>query len=233
MEFYFILCKPGIPENIGATARALLNMGFGNLRLVNPCDHLQDRARWMACSAEMLLEKAEVFNGLKEAVADMDLVVGTTARKRKRRVRYHDPAGVHEILASKRDSVAKVGVVFGPETAGLSAAELSRCDLVSSIPTSDECPSLNLAQAVLLYAHELSPLVLGREKRGRGQRASLNRVFLGKAEQFLVDLGVDRAKPVFARILDRLSSLSDEDIKLAHFIRRRMTAVLRSGERQK
>ena len=82
MLIHFILVEPGLPENVGAAARALKTMGFHSLRLVNPCDHLQDRARWVAHGSTDILENARVFTSLEDAVADVDMIVGTSAKSR-------------------------------------------------------------------------------------------------------------------------------------------------------
>ncbi len=84
MKICIILNHPTTPENIGAAARALKTMGFSDLRLVDPCDHLSDRAHWLAHGSEDILESAQVFNSITAAISDIDFLIGTSAKKRPR-----------------------------------------------------------------------------------------------------------------------------------------------------
>ena len=85
---FFTLVEPQEPGNIGASARALKNMGFRNMLLVNPGDFLTDEAKNRACSAKDILENAVVFPDLSEAVKDKHLIVGTSRRRGKNRGRF-------------------------------------------------------------------------------------------------------------------------------------------------
>lgn len=233
MDLHFILCRPGIPENIGAAARALAAMGFKHLRLVRPCKHLQLRSRSMACGALDLLEQAQVFSSLEEAAADMDLVIGTTARVRRGRYRYYSPVQLRDHLGSKEKSLGRVAILFGTETSGLSAAELELCHLISSIPTAEAQVSLNLAQAVMIYAYQLSSLstLPGKRRAEKRKRGSDQEVFWQKLEQLLEVLEVDPAKPVYGRLKERLSLLPDDDIRLSHFLRKKILAKIKGRSR--
>ena len=71
MNIYFILVEPAVPGNIGAAARAIKTMGYSNMRLVNPCDHLSIEAKMLAHASGEILEEAELFSGLEEAIADI------------------------------------------------------------------------------------------------------------------------------------------------------------------
>jgi len=86
---HFILVEPSLPENICASARALKTMGFFRLRLVKPVDYLCDRAKWVAHGSVDILETAKVFPSLKQAVQEIDFVVGTTVRKRTFKQNYY------------------------------------------------------------------------------------------------------------------------------------------------
>ena len=228
MEVRFILCKPGIAENIGAAARALLSMGFDDLCLVKPCKHLTLGARSMACGAVSLLEKARVFSSLSEAAEDIDLLIGTTAKIRRGRYQYYVPAKLKELLRTKSNSIAKVAIVFGAETAGLSTAELSLCHIVSSIPSGDQQPSLNLAQAVMIYSYELSSFGSAMPRRCTRQLSlsTSQPVFQSKIQELLDLLQVNPRKPVYRRILERISSFSDEDMRMAHYLRKKVLAKI-------
>lgn len=148
-----ILVEPLHPGNIGAAARAMKNMGFRRLRLVNPTDPFSPEARRMASGALDVLESAEVFQSLAEALADLHVTAGLTARTGKGRIRKLDPQGlVRHLRAYPPES--RLGIVFGREDRGLSNEELDLCNLLVTIPTSPEHPSLNVAQAVLVVCYE-------------------------------------------------------------------------------
>ncbi len=152
-----ILVEPSLAVNVGAVARAMKNMGFSELRIVYPeggSEHLCDPARRMSAGSEDILEKAQVFPSLGEALADMQLVAGCTARQGKGRSPLLDPRGLRE-HAARHGPETRFAVVFGREDRGLTNSELDLCHLVVTVPTSPEHPSLNLAQAVLLICYEL------------------------------------------------------------------------------
>mgnify|MGYP000014695403 FL=1 len=148
-----ILVEPLHPGNIGAAARAMKNMGFRRLRLVNLTDPFSPAARRMASGALDVLESAEVFPSLAEAVADLHVTAGLTARTGKGRIRRLDPQGLVRHLHTYPPE-ARLGIVFGREDRGLTNEELDLCNLLVTIPTSPEHPSLNVAQAVLVVCYE-------------------------------------------------------------------------------
>ena len=157
LSTFIILVEPSLPVNIGAVARAMKNMGFSHLRLVCPADdegHLSDPARRMSAGSEEILEAARVSTSLREAVGDLQLVVGCTARKGKGRHPLLTPGHLPGILG-KYHPDTRMGIVFGREDRGLTNPELDLCNLLLTIPTAPEHHSLNLAQAVLLVCYEL------------------------------------------------------------------------------
>jgi TrmH family RNA methyltransferase len=155
----FVLVEPEHPGNVGSSARALLNMGFAHLVVVDPVgsgwvDH--DQARAMACAAKRILHSARVVSSADDALSSSHRIIGTTRRHRDER--GPDPVPIEQLSGSLIRSVAAgetVSILFGPEDRGLSAADLARCHELVTIPTAPESPSLNLAQAVLLVAYEL------------------------------------------------------------------------------
>jgi len=150
----FVLVEPREPGNIGASARAIKNMGFGRLCLVNPAP-LNDEAKWFARNALDVLETAPVSQTLQEAMSDKAIVVGTTRRKGKKRgVIYPVGQGVQKLRALAAEN--KIAILFGREDRGLFNEEVEECGFLLSIPANSEHPSLNLAQAVLIVAYELS-----------------------------------------------------------------------------
>jgi TrmH family RNA methyltransferase len=153
-NIYFILVEPQTPGNIGASARALKTMGFKNLLLVNPCEINSSEARWMAHASEDILEKAVLHANLEEALSDKHFVAAATQRERSSHLPYFNPRQLAERIISISTS-HKIAIVFGRETSGLTNDELSLCHAVTTIPAHTRHPSLNLAQAVMLYTYEL------------------------------------------------------------------------------
>jgi TrmH family RNA methyltransferase len=152
----FVLVEPSDPRNIGAAARAIKNMGFSDLALVNPRRELTKEAVAMAHNAEDVLRAARTFQTLAEAVADCALVVGTTRRTgRKRGLLVPIEEGSARIVECASGG-GRVALLLGREHRGLFNHETEECGFVLSIPTSPEQPSLNLAQAAVLFAYELS-----------------------------------------------------------------------------
>lgn len=149
----FVLVEPKEAGNIGSSARAMKNMGFTNLCLINPCP-LTDEAKWMAWRSEDVIEKASLFKSLEEALKDKSLVVGTTRRRGSKRGAIVDIRdGVKRIYETAHKN--KVAILFGREDKGLFNEEVEKCGYLMTIPTSTLQPSINLSQAVLLVAYEL------------------------------------------------------------------------------
>ncbi|MDW7998021.1 MAG: RNA methyltransferase [Thermodesulfovibrio sp.] len=150
---HFVLVEPKESGNIGASARAIKNMGFTNLILVNPVP-LTDEAYWMAWASKDIIENAEFFEKLDDSIKDKALVVGTTRRRGSKRGAIIDVKdGVKRIYEVAQKN--KVAILFGREDKGLFNEEVEKCGYLITIPTSQLQPSLNLAQAVLIVAYEL------------------------------------------------------------------------------
>ncbi len=149
-----ILNEPRYPENIGASARCLKNMGFSKLRIVNPLNWNQKNILKMAThEASDIIYDSKIFNSLEEAVKDLHLLAGTTARIGRKRRPTHTPRTIATKLLSYSPDV-KVGVLFGSEKWGLGNKEIGLCDWIVTIPTSN-FSSLNLAQSVMILCYEI------------------------------------------------------------------------------
>jgi TrmH family RNA methyltransferase len=153
---HFLLIEPKEPGNIGSSARALKNMGFKNLSLVNPCK-INQETLWFACNATDIIDSITIYNSLDEAIKDKSIVVGTTRRVGKRRGLIRNVTDGVRII---RDNTIKnkVAILFGREDRGLLNEEVEKCGFLISIPTSADHPSLNLSHAVLIIAYELFKL---------------------------------------------------------------------------
>lgn len=150
-----ILVEPQNPGNIGMVCRAMANFGASDLRLVNPCAHLHPEARKFAVAANHLLGQARLFTDLAAAIADLPLTVATTRRTGRLRGELLDIAEVPG-LQSELPTGGRLGLVFGREDAGLTSEEVALCSRAATVATAAEVGSLNLAQAVLLFLHELA-----------------------------------------------------------------------------
>lgn len=150
----FILVEPREPGNIGAAARALANMGFRTLEMVNPVAFHTEEAKWMACQGYRVLEEARVHANVGDAIREKHLIVGTTRRiGRRRGLIVPLREGAPKIVAAARHN--RIGILFGPERTGLRNSEVDECGFLVTIPCDPDAPSLNLAQSVLLVAYEL------------------------------------------------------------------------------
>jgi len=223
MKVYFILVEPQLPENLGAVARALKTMGFQFLRLVNPCDHLGERAKWVAHGSAEILENAELFSSLDNALEDLDIIVGTTARNRAYKRCILNPAELLNVIQIKQKILSKVGIVFGAESSGLSNKALGKCDLVSTILMRSKYPSLNLAQAVMIYAYSISPLINDNSPQTTtvSDQTKMKKL-RGAVNGLLEKTGITKETNVHRRIMEKLSTMGDEDLRLLHFIIKRL-----------
>jgi len=149
-----VLVGTRYPENIGAAARAMLNMGFERLILVNPQNYDLARINKMAThAAAVVVEKLEVFDSLEDALADFNYVVGTTARLGGQRKVVGSPARLAQKLVPL-SAHNRIAILFGPEDRGLSNVDIRSCQTLVNIPTA-KFSSLNLAQAVMVVCYEL------------------------------------------------------------------------------
>jgi len=190
-------------------------MGFHHLRLIDPCDHLGDEARMLAHASHDILESAVLYDDFDSAVADLDLVVCTTAKRRSAKHDYHSSRSIREQLENKEEQLDKVGFLFGTEESGLPNSLILKSDLAMSIPMTGSYPSLNLAQAVMITAYELSPINnpvkpgTSLNKSGEGW-GTLKRQTI----QILNESGILEGTPLYHRIIERMATLSANDIPL-------------------
>jgi tRNA/rRNA methyltransferase len=149
-----VLVEPQIPENIGAAARAMNNMGISRLILVNPENCDLSRILKMATGTSIdIVEEMEVYDRLLDAVGPFQYVVGTTARIGAQRPALTNPRDLAENLVPiAQDNQA--AILFGPEDRGLSNEHLRYCHTITTIPTS-RFASLNLAHAVMIICYEI------------------------------------------------------------------------------
>jgi tRNA (cytidine32/uridine32-2'-O)-methyltransferase len=149
-----VLVDTSHPGNLGASARAMKNMGLESLVLVRPGSHPDPASAARASGAADVLARARVVATVDEAIGDCGLVLGTTARQRSAHWRELDArAGAAEITAAA--SSRPVAILFGGERNGLANEELERCEALIRIPVAADYGSLNLAQAVQIVCYEV------------------------------------------------------------------------------
>jgi TrmH family RNA methyltransferase len=161
-----VLSRTTEPMNIGATCRAMKTMGLKHLRLIDPINPKGRSSRALAHGAEDILQNAVVVDDVIEAVSDALVVTGTTARTRKLRKRaLLTPGELGDQIADHSLS-GKVVIMFGTERTGMTNDETDLCRYLSTVDTAPEQPSLNLAQAVMLFSWEIRQAMQRAESPG-------------------------------------------------------------------
>ena len=150
----FILVRPQMAENIGMAARAMMNCGIYDLRIVAPRELPTDEHALSASSgADVILKNAKVFNSLEEAVADLSYIFATTARTRHLAKKVVTTKALNTEFSNLDIPLSEMGILFGCERTGLENEELTMADALLTIPLNPEHTSLNLSQAVLLVGY--------------------------------------------------------------------------------
>ena len=149
-----ILVRPQLGQNIGKAARAMLNFGLTEMRLVAPRDGWPNPDAGPAASgADVVLERAGLFETVEAAIADCSTVFASTVRRRDLVLPVLNPAEMADALAV---SPARSAILFGPERSGLETEEVALANAIVTVPINPDFASLNLAQAVILLAYEWS-----------------------------------------------------------------------------
>jgi tRNA/rRNA methyltransferase len=208
-----LLVRPRYHENIGSVARAMKNMGLNRLTVVDGSSPLHRDAYKLASGAEDILERAEEFPTLREAISEMGYVVGMTSRAGKERSPQLAPKDVAQklISISEENSIA---LVFGSEKEGLTNEELSLCHLYVRIPSADSFPSLNLAQAVMVLCYELfqSSTTIQQEMGPLASSDHLERMFEHMERTLLAIEFLDAKQPErIMRVLRKVFGRSQMD----------------------
>ncbi len=230
-----ILVRPRFPENIGSVARAMRNMGLHRLSIVDGCSPLQMNAYKLASGAEAILERAEEYVTLEEALSEMGCVIGTTSREGRNRIPLIAPRDLSGRLFPLSET-SSIGLVFGPEKEGLTNEELALCHFLVKIPCSDDFSSLNLSQAVLILCYEF--FLLSGPVSDRSSPAApfehLQRMFL-HMEKTLVRIGFldpehpEKIATVLRRIFGR-SQLDEREVRILQGVWSRVDWHLDKGK---
>lgn len=160
-NIYFVLFKPQLPENIGFCARALKNFNFSNLSLVSPKINFPNK-KVLATSvgAKDVIKASKVYANLEDAIQNVNYVIGTSSRIRKRNYKYLTIKDLNKINFKK-----KIAFIFGPEASGLSNNELSYANYVIKLPTNKNFESLNLSHCVILFCYEIFKILNKKKVR--------------------------------------------------------------------
>jgi tRNA/rRNA methyltransferase len=217
-------------------ARAMKNMGLNRLILVDGCSPLHMNAYKLASGAEDILERAEEFPTLREAISEMGCVVGTTSRIGKGRSPLLTPKALLKRLIplSIKNSI---GLVFGSEKEGLTNEELALCHLYVRIPSSESFPSLNLAQAVMVLCYELfqSSMTIRKHSIQLAKAEQLERMF-ENMERTLLNIGFlevknpKRIMRVLRRLLGR-SEMEEREVQILQGIWSKMDWYIKKERR--
>jgi tRNA (cytidine32/uridine32-2'-O)-methyltransferase len=236
-----VLVEPSHPGNIGAAARAMKNMGIKHLYLIDPKRFPDNEAIYRASGADDIVENAVVVTKLADAIADCEVVFGTSTRDRvmpQPLINVKDAA--YKIIDEFEN--AKIAILFGPEKFGLSNEDLMHCHYHVRIPTVDGFSSLNLAAAVQVVAYELYITWIeaqkltykAQSKKNRGRMATIAEMegLYQHIEKAMTEINfLDPAKPRklmqrIRRLINR-SHIDRDDLDL---LRGMMTAVQKKAK---
>ena len=248
-----ILSRPQMGENIGAAARAMMNCGLSDLRLVAPRDGWPNAAALpMAAGGKAIIETTQVFDTVVAATADISFLAATSARRRDLPIRSLDPRGAAEMIVAHTPAAADIppdkmhngqsraALLFGPEASGLDNDEVVLADVLVTASLNPVYPSLNLAQGVLLmawewrmadlYAAGQSCDVLGCTTHRAGHASVAERdYFYNRLEMALDEGGFFTAPDMVAsvkrniRALFNRATLSKQEISTLHGILQALT----------
>jgi tRNA/rRNA methyltransferase len=231
-----ILVAPQMGENIGAAARAMWNFGLERMRIVNPRDGWPNpKAVAMASGAARVLDQVQVFDETADAVGDLNYVFATTARPRDLTKPVVTPERAMEQARALINEGQKVGVLFGPERAGLQNDDIVRANAIISVPVNPAFASLNLAQCVLLLASEwrrqgadVPPEVLELGKTRFANAIEVEKLYerfaarLDEAGFFWPDAKAESMRHSLRNMFSRMP-LTEPDIRMMHGVIRALT----------
>jgi len=151
-NIYFILVRPQMGENVGSVARAIKNFNIKHLRIVNPrCVWPNYKAIATSVGAKDILQSTKIYNSIEKSIGDLDLIFASTSRIRKVNKNIISIFDLNKKIKKK----TKIGILFGPESSGLSNDEINYADYLVKIPTNKKFSSLNLSHSSIIFCYEL------------------------------------------------------------------------------
>ena len=181
---HFILFKPQLAENIGACARALKNFNFTKLKLVSPkISFPNEKVFATSVGARDIIKSSKIYNNFEDAIKDVDCVIATSSRIRKKNYKYLSLSKLKKI-----DFKKKIAIIFGPEASGLTNNELSYANYLIKLPTNNNFQSLNLSHCVILFCYEIFKILNKKTNRfnSRYKSKPINKKNLNKFVNFLI-----------------------------------------------
>ena len=152
---HFILFKPQLAENIGACARALKNFNFTKLKLVSPkISFPNEKILATSVDAKDIIKSSKIYKNFEDAIKDVDCVIATSSRIRKKNYKYLSLSELKKI-----DFKKKIAILFGPEASGLTNNELSYANYLIKLPTNNNFQSLNLSHCVIIFCYEIFKII--------------------------------------------------------------------------
>jgi len=151
-NIYFILVRPQMGENIGSVARAIKNFNIKNLRIVNPrCNWPNQKALATSVGAKDVLKLTKIYDSVEKSIGDLDLIFASSSRIRKINKKTISVSNLKTRIKKDR----KIGILFGPESSGLSNDEINCADYLVKIPSSKKFRSLNISHSAIIFCYEL------------------------------------------------------------------------------
>jgi len=181
---HFILFKPQLAENIGACARALKNFNFTKLKLVSPkISFPNEKVYATSVGARDIIKSSKIYKNFEDAIKDVDCVIATSSRIRKKNYKYLSLSKLKKI-----DFKKKIAIIFGPEASGLTNNELSYANYLIKLPTNNNFQSLNLSHCVILFCYEIFKILNKKTNRfnSRYKSKPINKKNLNKFVNFLI-----------------------------------------------
>ena len=234
-----ILTRPQMGENIGAAARAMLNFGLTEMRIVDPRDGWPNpRAVAMASGAAgQVLDRARVYPTLAEAMECITYAFATTARGRELTKPVFTPATASAQARNEIGQGGRVAFIFGPERAGLENDDIARANAILTVPVNPDFPSLNLGQAVLLVGYEWAqdrlpaqPMPTGRRPAGEvvADRVEIEKLadhYEAKLDEAGYFFPPEKAPPMKLNLRNLWSrmGLTRADVQVLHGMLRQLT----------
>ncbi|MEM7680166.1 MAG: RNA methyltransferase [Pseudomonadota bacterium] len=221
-----ILVRPQMGENIGAAARAMLNFGLTDLRLVAPRDGWPNQAATDMSSGALEHFKPTLFDNLNDALNDCHFSYATTARSRELSKPSTTPLLAAQSTLSREENGQKIAFVFGPERTGLENDEVSLCHEIIHIPTNPDFSSLNLAQSVLLVCYQYLNAEISDQTRDMPEPATQKDAddMLVRLEEELMNRNFFRnsdLKPTMLRNIRTMllrAEMTDQEVRTFHGI---------------
>lgn len=198
-------------------------MGFAELWLVDPCP-IEPEAYWVAHQSDDILRNARTFPDLASALADVDFSVASGARRRLEKDDYLSPSECRAAIVGKSASIRRAAIVFGRESSGLTGDEMALCNAATSIPLAHAQPSLNLAQAVMLYAWELREELrqLGETRAAADTTPNTYRSAKQQLNDTLKSLNVNAEENLHQWAREALARCDDRDLGMLMTLMRRI-----------